>query len=387
MRILVVSHEFPPIGGGGASACYYLSDRFIRQGNVVHVITANFRNMPREEEANGIMIHRVDSIRMKTEYSTFVEMLSYMVLALKRSEKLQHQYNFDVCVINFGIPSGPIGYVLKQKYNLPYIIRFGGGDIPGFQERFKVVYKLLKMPIKAIWEKADALIVNSEGLKEMAQGFYDKPAFTVINNGVDSDYFTPNKARSNSGEIVLLFVSRLIERKGLQYIIPLLPEIRRRVKKSISLMVVGDGPYRPALERIVYQNDVRDIVKFVGQKKGDELLSYYQRADIFVFPSKKEGMPNVVLEAMACGLPIVMTPCQGAWELIDGNGYVSLVDHFVDDICKLVNSDRLREECGRTSRERAVRLFSWETVTKKYLNIMANSEQMSKSNSSITGRL
>ncbi len=68
----------------------------------------------------------------------------------------------------FGIPSGPLGLYLKRKYEIPYVIRFGGGDIPGFQDRFSVIYKLIGPAIKAIWRNSDALVVNSSGLRKMA---------------------------------------------------------------------------------------------------------------------------------------------------------------------------------------------------------------------------
>ena len=65
------------------------------------------------------------------------------------------------------------------------------------------------------------------------------------------------------------------------------------------------------------------MIQFVGQKEKDGIVPYYQNADLFILPSAKEGMPNVVLEAMACGLPIVMTSCEGSKELITDNGIIS----------------------------------------------------------------
>ena len=99
------------------------------------------------------------------------------------------------------------------------MIRFGGGDVPGFQERFTKVYKVIAPAIKLIWKKADALIANSQGLKDMALDFYNKKPFDVIPNGVDTEVFYPS-VKEESDEFKILFVSRLIERKGLQFIIP-----------------------------------------------------------------------------------------------------------------------------------------------------------------------
>lgn len=325
--------------------------------------------MPEEENIDGVIVHRLNSARKNREHCSFGEMMSYLLKAMPYSKKLHEAYEFDICMVFFGIPSGPIGYVIKKKYKLPYIIRFGGGDIPGFQDRFSVIYKLIAPVIKTIWKNADALVANSDGLRKMALEFYDKREFEVISNGVDSEYFRPAEFKSYSKEVRILFVSRLIERKGLQHIIPYLDKIEEISGRQIILTVVGDGPYRASLERIVQEYGFGNIVKFVGQKSREDILAYYQEADVFILPSKKEGMPNVVLEAMACGLPVVMTPCQGSQELIEGNGYISELDNFIVTLSNLVADDKLRNQFGSVSRERTERLFSWNTTADRYLEI------------------
>ena len=369
MKILVVSHEFPPIGGGGANACYFLTKGMAERGNEISVITANFDNLPEHEKKNDVDIYRVNSKRANKEHSSFKEMLDYLKKALPLAKKLQKKNRYDLCWVFFGIPSGPIGYVLKKKYKLPYIIRFGGGDVPGFQERFTKVYKLIGPAIKAIWRNADALVANSTGLKKMALDYYSKKDFEVIYNGVDTDFFCPLE-KGKKEECRILFASRLIERKGLQFIIPKLKDIDKKTSGKIKLIVVGDGPYREELELLTKSNDVEDMVEFAGQKSREEIVSYYQNADIFILPSKKEGMPNVVLEAMACGLPVVMTPCQGAAELINGNGYIADIGDFSEKMIELINDDLLLNKMGEMSRKLSVEKFGWNNAVDSYMKII-----------------
>ncbi len=369
MKILAISHEFPPIGGGGANACYFLTKGFVERGHEVTLVTVNYQGMPEEETINGAQILRVNAKRSHKEHCSFKEMLSYLMKAYPVAKKLQKKNNYDICLIFFGIPSGPIGYMLKKKYKLPYVIRFGGGDVPGFQERFTKVYKLIAPAIKLIWKNADARIANSEGLKDMALKFYDRKPFEIIPNGVDTEVFYPEK-RESDGEFRILFVSRLIERKGLQYIIPQLKQIQNNTEKKVKLIVVGDGPYRENLEKIAEEHGVTDMICFEGQKNKSEIVPYYQNADIFILPSAKEGMPNVVLEAMACGLPVVMTPCEGSKELVADNGYILAVEDMAMKITELANSP---EECcrlGERSRSRVEEEFSWERVVKAYMEVM-----------------
>ena len=371
MKILIISHEFPPIGGGGANACYFLSREFSKLGHTVQIITANYQGLEKTENVGGVIIHRLNAARKRKEQCSFMEMLSFLMKAMPWAERLHKENIFDVCLVFFGIPSGPVGYILKKKYNLPYIIRFGGGDVPGFQERFSFIYKLLGPAIKRIWFHADALVANSLGLKQMALAYYNARDFEVIPNGVDVDYFTPRYS-TNDEVIKILFVSRLIERKGLQFVIPQIQQIKKNTSKNFQFIIVGDGPYRETLEQIAVNNEVSRYITFVGQKTRDEILPYYQNADIFFLPSQKEGMPNVVLEAMSCGLPVVMTPCQGAPELIDGNGYISKTEDFAERIIELINDDGKRKAMGEKSRRRACVLFGWAQTAADYIAIMQN---------------
>lgn len=380
MKILAVSHEFPPIGGGGANACYFLTRGFVEAGHEVTLVTAGFEGLLPEETINGVRIIRVPAKRAHKEHCSFKEMLSYLSKAYPVAKELQKKDKFDVCLIFFAIPAGPIGYMLKKKYGLPYIIRFGGGDIPGFQERFTKVYKLLTVPIRAIWKNADKRIANSLGLKELAYEFCDKYSFDVIENGVDTSKYTPAEgaieaasvtaasAPAASDKLRILFVSRLIERKGLQFVIPQL----KNADFDYTLTIVGDGPYRAELERITRENGLEKKIIFAGQKEKDELVPYYQNADCFILPSAKEGMPNVVLEAMSCGLPIVMTPCQGSAELIDdSNGFVCDTGDFLSKLTILAKNNDLRNQMGHASREKVMKKFSWDGVVKRYLDIMS----------------
>lgn len=372
MKILIITHEYPPIGGGGANACLNLAREYAGQGHEIVIVTTWFQGLAEEEQNGNVRIIRLKSKRKYLEHCGFPEMLDYLWRALIRADKLQRAEHFDICQVFFAIPSGPVGYYLKLRYHLPYIIRFGGGDIPGFQERFQSIYKFIGPFEKIIWKKADALVANSRGLKKLASDFYDKKEIRIITNGVDAKWLQ-NGIRpvdSHENEIRLLFVSRLIERKGLQFILPDLGRVNEQTGKRVTLTIVGDGPYRAELERIVAEHHLTGLVEFVGQKNKSELPQYYQAADIFVLPSKKEGMPNVVLEAMASGLPIVMTSCEGSEELIRDNGYAVPAPEFGDRLISLCQDEQLRHQMGSASLQLVRERFRWSSIAAEYLDLM-----------------
>ena len=303
-----------------------------------------------------------------------MEMFSYLIRAWKQAEQLVKKEKYDICLTFFGIPSGPLALHLKRKYKLPYVVRFGGGDIPGAQKRFRYLYLILAPMIRKIWKNASRLLANSEGLKQRALAFEKRYAIDIIENGVDNQFFAPSEKKKKKNHIVILFVSRLIEGKGLQYMIPKLPRIQESVMhntgREIQLVIVGDGPYRAALEQLTDETKVRNLVRFEGRKNKDQVLRYYQAADLFLLPSLSEGMPNVVLEAMASGLPIVITPCEGSKELVTDNGVIAPLDNFADALIELCSDEAKRTAMGRSSLRRIEEAFRWESIGSRYLSIL-----------------
>lgn len=371
MKILVVSHEFPPLGGGGANACFYLTKGYAERGHEVIIVTAGYEELKQEETLNGVKIFRIPCRRKHKEHCGFPEMLDFLLKAWPVVKKAEEKNKFDICHVFFGIPSGPIGYLLKKKYGVPYVIRFGGGDIPGFQERFKLIYKLLAPFVRVLWKYADALVANSEGLKKFAMDFDSKNEVMIIPNGVDNTYYCKENHLQEQGVYRILFASRLIERKGLQFIIPKLRLIEQEAEKPVKLIVVGDGPYRTCLEELAVKYGVRDLIQFEGQKNKSELPFYYQNADVFILPSKKEGMPNVVLEAMASGLPILMTPCEGSKELVQDNGKILTIEDFPSVLAELCNDSEKRIKMGKRSEEIIKQKYTWNYVIDKYLDVFS----------------
>lgn len=375
MKILILTHEYPPVGGGGANACRFLASEFAEAGHAVHVLTAGYGDTPfREKLCDGrLVVTRVRSARSSRDHCSAPEMLAYLIKASREAKSIMKTETYDICLCFFGIPAGVLARRMKYRYGLRYVIRMGGGDIPGFQNRFKQLYRIISPELRRIWRDAEALVANSEGLRQMAMEFCDRYPVQVIHNGVDTDMFTPpERYDRKEGPVKLLTVCRLIERKGIQDVIPVLRETERRTGNRIRLVIAGDGPYLSELIRIAKQNDADSCVEFKGYIERSGLPDLYRSADIFVFPSYREGMPNAVLEAMASGLPVVMrSDCQGAAELISDNG-VQAGENFSDALVELIKEGAGKwKEMGRAGRRTVMDRYTWKHISLQYTDLLS----------------
>ena len=147
-------------------------------------------------------------------------------------------------------------------------------------------------------------------------------------------------------------------------------QVLAKCQKNVKLLIVGDGPYRSALEELTEDTQSKSVVSFAGRKDKEQVRQYYQKADVFVLPSLSEGMPNVVLEAMASGLPIVMTPCEGSKELVTDNGIISSLENFAENLVKICIDEKLRQTMGQNSLVNVEKNFQWESIANRYINVL-----------------
>jgi glycosyltransferase involved in cell wall biosynthesis len=226
----------------------------------------------------------------------------------------------------------------------------------------------LKPMIKEIWKKADAVVANSEGLKELALETNPQQEISVIHNGIDISEFTPNDRKKTEEYLQLICVSRLIERKGIRYLLQAIGELKH---ENIRLTIVGDGNQLLELKNLTSKLNIEDKVVFKGYLDHSKLAEAYQQSDIFVLPSLNEGMSNALLEALAAGLPVVVTDTGGTSELLDGNGVLVPMgnsDTIAEAIRGFMHDPARLRQMGMRSREIAEGM-SWNSVSGKYFEV------------------
>lgn len=377
LRILMVNHEFPPLGGGGGIVTYHLGREFVRRGHEVVLITSGFDRLPCFQLVEGVRVHRLPALRGSRDVAKVHEMLSFVlsgsIWALRNVDKLRP----DVVQVFFGIPSGPIAYLLKKAAGVPYVVFLGGRDVPRPNPdppHYRYLYAILKPAIRAIWRGAGAVVACSRGLKELALKTDPSVDIKVIPDGIDLSKFRAPKRPIDPDPVRVLSIGRLIPRKGFHRLIAALPALRRRASRRFILEIVGEGPMMGELKRMAEELGVSDIVRFVGSVPYERLHERYESAHIFALCSSAEGMPLVVLEAMATGLPVVASRVQGIDELVsDGvNGFLiddpSDAEAIAEGLAKLIDDGRLRLRMGEEAL-RTVGRYDWSNIAERYLRI------------------
>lgn len=370
MRVLMLNYEYPPLGGGAATACKYILRELSKKDIDVDLVTSSASNIFETEHiGQNVTIYKLAVGKNSVHYWTQREILTYSWKARRFTKQLLKDNQYDLCHAFFGIPCGAIAYLFRKK--MPYIVSLRGSDVPGFNKRFSFQYVLLKPIIRRVWRSASAVIALSEGGRRDALKTEPKCVIDIIHNGIDTEQFKPTEGKSSGGKVRILCVSRLIERKGIDYLIRSAPSLRNRFGDAFEICIVGEGNVKQELKQLALELEVEDSVNFMGYIEHDNLPPVCASSDIFVLPSMSETFCNARLEAMACGLPIITTDTGGTKELINGNGIVipSQDSNAISEaISELIEDPMSRRRMGEVSAELAA-TFGWAAVTEQYLRI------------------
>ncbi len=364
-RWLFCNYEFPPIGGGGGTCSYFLARELAALGHAVRVVTAAFGDLPREEDRDGFHVTRLRARRALAGQSNPREMISYALAALPRL--LFSKERPDLLLSFHSIPSGIPAWPASVLRGIPHIVHFQGGDVPGWLPgELEAMHRKSLWLNRAIVHQAAAALANSDGLAALAQPSFPRKRIGGLRGGVDPQRFpAPDRRGRPDGECRLLFAGRLTTQKGLDVLLKSLGRLARgNAGLGWRLDVAGDGPKREEFGALAASEGIAGRVSFHGFLARERVGELYREADVFAFPSRYEGMPNVVLEAMASGLPIIGTRIAGTEELVeDGvNGVLLPVDDL--DACagaclRFVANAEERRRMGDASRRLVLEKWTW----------------------------
>ena len=224
-----------------------------------------------------------------------------------------HAADFDLIDAHFFYPDGVAAVKIGKRLGKPVVITARGSDITLMPQ-----YAGPRRAIQWAAREADALVTVCQALKDaLVQIGVPAEKITVLRNGVDLDRFRPGDREAARAALglgagrVLLAVGNLVELKGNHLTLEALRDL-----PGVTLLLVGDGPERARLERLARHYGIADRVRFEGTVPQAALPRYYDAADALVLFSSREGWANVLLEAMACGTPVIATAIWGTPEVV-----------------------------------------------------------------------
>ena len=274
---------------------------------------AKFARVPAEETFENVMVyHPRYPLIPKVGMSSAPALLAAASLrAIRRT--LGDCKQFDLIDAHYFYPDGVAALLVAERLGKAVVITGRGTDL-NLIPKYRIPRAWIRWAIK----RANGLVTVSEALKSrLIELGAPSCRITTLRNGVDLEKFRPLDRGSLRRKIgvrgnTLLSVGHLIERKGHHHVIESL-----RILEDCYLMIVGTGPEEAKLRRLSESLGVDDRVTFVGYLDHESLLEYYNVADCVVLCSSREGMPNVLLESIACGTPVAATAVWGTPEVVD----------------------------------------------------------------------
>lgn len=374
MRILMLDNEFPPLGGGMGTVNQALINCYAQTPELEVDLITSALGARREIErfSDHIRLIKLPVWNRNIHHSTARELLLYATQALPCAFKNHRKRHYDFCLAWSTVPAGAVAFALRRLVSLPYAVWVSGPDIPGFERRYRYIYPLLSPITRSIWRNATHVVAKCAGEIEMIKTVDKSIGVTFIPNGVDLQVFKPRLGVPDGGPLHVVCVARLIERKGQHHLI----EAVKRLTDAgidVTLSLVGTGDSQKNYEQ--QARGIQNRVRFVGYVPREEINKYYNAAHVFALPSYNEGMSLAVLEAMAAGLPVVVTRTGGTSELVkEGvNGFVfdwGDVTTLTRHLTTLANDRTLTRTMGSVSRLRAME-YSWENISSRFLSLFS----------------
>jgi uncharacterized membrane protein/glycosyltransferase involved in cell wall biosynthesis len=354
-RIAQVVGYFPPHLGGMEVVAQEISLELARLGWPVEVITSNVdaKKLPRLQREGNLTVRRLRTLEFA--HTPFMPALFWRLWRVKKPAI------FHLHLSQAYLPE--LVWLVSGLRRIPYVVHYHLDVEPsGRLGPLFVLYKHYIQPI-IIHGAAQVITLSPEQADMVKQRYHlsdDKVCY--LPNGVSQAFLAiGKKPRTMHSPLRLLFVGRLAPQKRLDRLL----EAMTHVSADVVLRIVGDGEERAKLEKMTQTLGLKNVI-FVGALMGDARLHDYETADVFVLPSDREGMPLVLFEAMAAGLPVIGSGVQGIREHLTGYGIVvsdpspTTFAEAIDDFYE--HRDKQFPDLSKASREKAAR-YSWPKLT------------------------
>ena len=391
MKILVLTSTFPRWTNDTEPGFVDLLCQNLAEGNTIDVVAPHFRGAATQEILGDVTVYRfrywfaawqtlaydggiLPNLRQKPLrvllVPTFLLSQWLMVLQLLRRNR------YDIIHAHWIIPQGFVAAVARavSRTRTPIALTSHGGDL------FALKGVLLARLKRWIARQANALTVVSSTMKEqaVAMELQDEARISTIPMGVNTrdTFLPPDPETKRKG---LLFVGRLVDKKGVEYLLSAMPKVLDRFPDE-HLTIIGDGPLRQPLEGLCRQLGISQQVSFKGSLANADIPPFLQRAAIAIFPSvitsagDQEGSPVAIMEALACGCAVIVADYPGARDLvIHGTSGLIVAGRdsaaIADAALALLDNEALLAMLGKKGRQWVQDRYDWTVISKQFMHL------------------
>jgi len=324
MRILTFTSLFPNITNPdfGIFILHRTSHLAKREGNVVEVVApvpyvptflkgtarGSVVSIPSTEEIGNLQVHHPRYLLVPRVSMPLHALLMYAG-CLRYAKRLHQEYSFDCIDAHYVFPDGLAAVLIGRSLGIPVVLSARGTDIHTFQ-----AFTTVRPQIRWALRNAAGVIAVSDSLARIMHDI--EPSLRdvqTIGNGVDVRRFFPEdprvareKLRVGPQDRIIVSVAALKHVKGPDMLVRAAALLKKRFAPC-KVLFVGTGPELRSLRQLAEQLGCADICQFVGSVPNEQLKTYFNAADVSCLASRKEGWPNVILESLACGTPVVAT--------------------------------------------------------------------------------
>ncbi len=401
MKILMLTSSYPKFRGDvTAPFIESIATHIAARGHTVHVVLPEHRELRRAAIEDGVHFHTfryaphprwmhwgyAESLRADVKIKRSMYLLAPIVFAsaLHELNRITAREKFDVIHAHWVLPNAPMAAFAARKRRVPLVVSLHGSDVFVAEK-----WKLLGAAARWCFARADAITASSDNLlgRALALGAPEQKS-EFIPYGADLKAFHVNgqdaqRVRAHlhfdSDELMILAVGRLVYKKGFDFLVQSLAQVLPDAPNA-RLVFAGDGDLRAELEQRAETLGLRSHITFAGMVARAEIPAYFAAADIIAVPSVRDdagnvdGLPNVALEAMAAGKPLVASRVAGLAQVVHDRENGLLVDEknprqLADAILQLARDAEMRKRLGAEGRAHVREVLNWDNVARKFISV------------------
>lgn len=370
MNVLFIIRYFYPFIGGTEKQALALASHLVKRGVHVKVITSRFeKKWPKHEVMDEVEVIRLFSPRVKVLGALFfLFCLAVYLIKCRKNFSIVHTFQIGY--------TSSLSILMSCLLRKPSVIKLPssgwGGDV---QRARKTIYGKLFLSIAKKATRIVALNTNME--EELKNETFDPSRLCSIMNGVDLMRYNKmgekGQLRKNLGlsdKQTIIYTGRLSVEKGIDCLISSFSKLRHEI--CCQLIIIANGPEKKNVNRLLDQHCLSELVTWI--EEANDVPEYLNASDIFVLPSRFEGLSNSLLEAMACGLPVISTRVGGSIDLINNgiNGLLVDVDNeeqLARAISTVLKDPLLCTQMGRNARTTIEANYDLNMVTDRYIEL------------------